>query len=112
MDGVAQLTVESAQGFWKLFHLGIFVKYQSSGLSGRVLFSACDEASFFFSGMADVATWLGPYMSISSQNTQKHAKINYPPRYSVKHRNRSTVHSFVGIEKLVHLDSEIMQQTI
>ena len=32
-------------------------------------------------------------------HTQKHAKINYPPRHSVKHRNRSTVHSFVGIEK-------------
>ena len=122
--------------------------------------------------MADVALWLGPYMSISSQNdictrtqkvqssgksqqtknhtrhqddpqipqpdlrfvknknskpdtqrgkspnknthkkdlprdtadlplchTQKHAKINYPPQHSVKHRNRSTVHSFVGREK-------------
>ena len=128
---------------------------------------------FFSSGMADVALWLGPYMSISSQNdictrtqkvtkcrqiktnqkphkthnqddpqipqpdlrfvrknskpdtqrgkspnnkthkkdlprdtadlplchTQKHAKINYPPRHSVKHRNRSTVHSFVGRER-------------
>ena len=123
--------------------------------------------------MADVALWLGPYMSISSQNdictrtqkvqssgksqqtknhtrhqddpqipqpdlrfvknknskpdtqrgkspnknthkkdlprdtadlplchTQKHAKINYPPQHSVKHRNRSTVHSFVGRENL------------
>ena len=75
-------------------------------------FQHVTKQAFFSSGMADVALWLGPYMSISSQNTQKHAKINYPPRYSVKHRNRSTVHSFVGIEKLVHLDSEIMQQTI
>ena len=32
-------------------------------------------------------------------HTQKHAKINYPPRHSVKHRKRSTVHSFVGIEE-------------
>ena len=28
-------------------------------------------------------------------HTQKHAKINYPPRHSLKLRNRSTVHSFV-----------------
>ena len=137
------------------------------------MFEPVQTFCFFYSGMADVALWLGPYMSISSQNvictrtqkvhkcrqittnqkphkthnqddpqipqpdlrfvrknskpdtqrgkspnnkthkkdlprdtadlplchTQKHAKINYPPRHSVKHRNRSTVHSFVGIEK-------------
>ena len=32
-------------------------------------------------------------------HTQKHAKINYPPRHSVKHRNRGIVHTVVGIEQ-------------
>ena len=131
--------------------------------------------TFFSSSMADVALWLGPYMSISSQkrhlykdpegpevqanhnksnnktqtnnkttrkspsqicvsskqktanqthkgaraqtetptkkdlpmdtavlplcHTQKHARINFPPRHSVKHRNRNIVYTVVGIEE-------------
>jgi len=32
-------------------------------------------------------------------HTQKHAKINFPPRHSVKHRNRNIVYTVVGIEE-------------
>ena len=35
-------------------------------------------------------------------HTQKHAKINYPPRHSVKHRNRNTVHASLALKKPVH----------
>ena len=33
-----------------------------------------------------------------SDHAQKHAKMNYPPRHSVKHGNRNIVHAFVSIE--------------
>ena len=50
MDGVAQLAVESAQGFWKLFHFRNLFEISKLGLESTSNFSACDEASFFFLG--------------------------------------------------------------
>ena len=34
-------------------------------------------------------------------HTQKHAKINYPLRHSVKHKSRNIVYTVVGIEEAV-----------